>query len=140
MTPLYTTSAIVTGGREGTARSEDGNLDVALSTPRELGGAGGQGTNPEQMFAAGYAACFLSAMKLVASQDKIALPADVSVAAKVGIGANDSGIGYSLAVDLDVRLAGMDAAMAEALLEKTHQVCPYSNATRGNINVGISAS
>lgn len=136
---LYSTSATATGGREGSAKSEDGKLSVTLSTPKDLGGAGGEGTNPEQMFAAGYAACFLSALKLVASQDKIALPADPSVTAKVGIGPNEGGVGFSLEVDLSVELGDLDAATAEQLLEKTHQVCPYSNATRGNIRVGLSA-
>nr|WP_321526447.1 organic hydroperoxide resistance protein [uncultured Cohaesibacter sp.] len=135
---LYSTSATVTGGREGSARSDDGQLQVTLVTPKELGGAGGEGTNPEQMFAAGYAACFLSALKLVASQDKVKL-VDPAITAKVGIGPNDDGVGFSLKVDLVADLKDLDAATANALLEKAHQVCPYSNATRNNIEVTVSA-
>ena len=137
---LYSTSATATGGREGSAKSDDGKLSVNLASPKELGGAGGEGTNPEQMFAAGYAACFLSALKLVASQEKVDLPANPEVTAKVGIGPNEGGVGFSLEVDLSVNLGDLDKAKAESLLEKTHQVCPYSNATRNNIRVGLSAS
>lgn len=137
---LYSTSATATGGREGSAKSDDGKLSVNLASPKELGGAGGEGTNPEQMFAAGYAACFLSALKLVASQEKVDLPANPEVTAKVGIGPNEGGVGFSLEVDLSVNLGDLDKAQAESLLEKTHQVCPYSNATRNNIRVGLSAS
>ena len=137
---LYSTSATATGGREGSAKSDDGKLSVNLASPKELGGAGGEGTNPEQMFAAGYAACFLSALKLVASQEKVDLPANPEVTAKVGIGPNEGGVGFSLEVDLSVNLGDLDKAEAESLLEKTHQVCPYSNATRNNIRVGLSAS
>ena len=135
---LYSTSSTATGGREGSAKSEDGLLDVKLVTPKELGGAGGDGTNPEQLFAAGYAACFLSALKLVASQDKVALT-DPTITAKVGIGPNDNGVGFALKVDLIADLKDLDAATAQALLEKAHQVCPYSNATRNNIEVSVSA-
>ncbi|WP_319499369.1 organic hydroperoxide resistance protein [uncultured Cohaesibacter sp.] len=135
---LYTTSATVTGGREGSAKSDDGQLQVTLVTPKELGGAGGEGTNPEQMFAAGYAACFLSALKLVASQDKVKL-VDPTIVATVGIGPNDNGVGFALKVDLVADLKDLDAATANALLEKAHQVCPYSNATRNNIEVTVSA-
>ncbi|WP_119306753.1 organic hydroperoxide resistance protein [Cohaesibacter haloalkalitolerans] len=138
MKTLYTTSATATGGREGSARSEDGQLQVTLVTPKELGGAGGEGTNPEQMFAAGYAACFLSALKLVASQDKVKL-VDPTITATVGIGPNDKGVGFALQVDLVADLKDLDAATADALLEKAHQVCPYSNATRDNIEVTVSA-
>ena len=138
MKVLYSTSATVTGGREGSAKSEDGQLDVTLVTPQELGGAGGNGTNPEQMFAAGYAACFLSALKLVASQEKVALK-DPSITAKVGIGNNEKGEGFSLKVDLVADLKDVDQETATKLLEKAHQVCPYSNATRNNIEVSVSA-
>lgn len=138
MKVLYSTSATVTGGREGSAKSEDGQLDVTLVTPKELGGAGGNGTNPEQMFAAGYAACFLSALKLVASQEKVALK-DPSITAKVGIGNNEKGEGFSLKVDLVADLKDVDQETATKLLEKAHQVCPYSNATRNNIEVSVSA-
>ncbi|WP_320143185.1 organic hydroperoxide resistance protein [uncultured Cohaesibacter sp.] len=138
MKVLYSTSATVTGGREGSAKSEDGQLDVTLVTPKELGGAGGNGTNPEQMFAAGYAACFLSALKLVASQEKVALK-DPTITAKVGIGNNEKGEGFSLKVDLVADLKDVDQGTATKLLEKAHQVCPYSNATRNNIEVSVTA-
>lgn len=133
----YKAVATATGGREGRAVTNDNRLDVSLSTPKELGGAGGEGTNPEQLFAAGYSACFLSAMKFVAMHMKAALPADAAVAAEVGIGSNGNG-GFGLAVDLRVTLPGMETAAAEALVAKAHEVCPYSNATRGNIDVKIA--
>lgn len=134
---LYTTNATASGGRDGRAVSADSRLDVQLATPKELGGAGGTGTNPEQLFAAGYAACFLSALKLVAGKSKAALPADTTVTAEVGIGPNDRG-GFGLAVSLRVATPGMEAATAEALVAKAHEVCPYSNATRGNIDVKLA--
>nr|WP_319516071.1 organic hydroperoxide resistance protein [uncultured Cohaesibacter sp.] len=138
MKAIYSTSATASGGREGSAKSEDGQLDVTLVTPKELGGAGGDGTNPEQMFAAGYAACFLSALKLIASQEKVTLT-DPTITATVGIGNNDKGEGFSLKVDLVADLKGIDTETATGLLEKAHQVCPYSNATRNNIDVTVSA-
>jgi len=134
---LYTAKATATGGRDGRGTSSDNKLDVALSTPRELGGAGGDGTNPEQLFAAGYAACFLSALKLVSAQMKTPIPADSSIASEVGIGPNGVG-GFSLAVKLAVSTPGMDPAQAQAAVNKAHEVCPYSNATRGNIQVEIT--
>ena len=134
---LYTAHSTATGGRDGRAVSSDKHLDVKLSTPKELGGAGGEGTNPEQMFAAGYSACFLSAMKFVASHTKVVLPADASVSANIGIGPNDKG-GFGLAAELQIDLPGMEKAAAEALVAKAHEVCPYSNATRGNIDVKLS--
>jgi len=134
---LYTAHSTATGGRDGRAVSSDKHLDVKLSTPKELGGAGGDGTNPEQMFAAGYAACFLSAMKFVAAATKLALPADTTVTAEVGIGPNDKG-GFGLAAELKVSLPGLENAAAQALVAKAHEVCPYSNATRGNIDVKVS--
>lgn len=137
MQVLYTTQATATGGREGRAISSDNALDVKLSTPKALGGLGGDGTNPEQLFAAGYSACFLSAMKLVGGMMKAPVPAAASVCAEVGIGPNDKG-GYALAVTLKVSLPGMEKAIAEALVAKAHEVCPYSNATRGNIDVKLS--
>ncbi len=133
---LYTAHARATGGREGTARSPDGILDLKLSTPKELGGPGGAGTNPEQLFAAGYAACFIGAMKVVAGKDKVALPADTSIDSSVGIG--PSGNAFGIAVELKVHVPGMDRTQAEAIVEKAHQVCPYSNATRNNIDVKLS--
>lgn len=135
-TIAYRAEAHVTGGREGQAKSSDGALDVTLSTPKELGGAGGQGTNPEQLFAAGYAACFLGALKHVASQEKVTLPKDASIDAAVGIGAVE--IGFGIEVELKVSLPGLAREEAESLVEKAHTVCPYSNATRGNIDVTLS--
>jgi osmotically inducible protein OsmC len=133
---LYQAKATATGGREGSAKSSDGILDVKLTTPKELGGAGGNGTNPEQLFAAGYSACFLGAMKFVGGQEKIAVPADTSITGTVGIGTIPGGFGIEVA--LDISLPGLDRAVAQSLIEKAHQVCPYSNATRGNINVTLT--
>ncbi|WP_019561939.1 MULTISPECIES: organic hydroperoxide resistance protein [Caldimonas] len=132
---LYQARATSTGGRDGRSISSDGALDVRLSTPKELGGAGGPGTNPEQLFAAGYSACFIGAMKFVAAQRKIALPADTSITATVGIGPIAKGFGIE--VDLEVSIPGMNRAQAEALVQAAHQVCPYSNATRNNIDVRL---
>ncbi|MFI0472726.1 organic hydroperoxide resistance protein [Halomonas sp. HMF6819] len=132
----YRAEAHVSGGREGHAKSSDGALDVDLSTPKELGGAGGSGTNPEQLFAAGYAACFLGALKHVASQEKVKLPSDASIDALVGIGAVE--VGFAIEVELQVSLPGMDKPAAQSLVEKAHTVCPYSNATRGNIDVTLT--
>jgi lipoyl-dependent peroxiredoxin len=133
---LYTGRATSTGGREGKAVSSDGALDVTLSTPKELGGPGGPGTNPEQMFAAGYSACFIGAMKAVAGKQKISLPAELSIAAEVGIGPIPAGFGIQ--ATLNISLPGMDRAAAEQLVAAAHQVCPYSNATRGNIDVTLN--
>ncbi|MES2103128.1 MAG: organic hydroperoxide resistance protein [Pseudomonadota bacterium] len=137
MQVLYTASATATGGRDGRAVSSDNQLSVKLTTPKELGGAGGEGTNPEQMFAAGYSACFIGAMKFVAAATKVTLPAETSINGQVGIGPNDKG-GFGLTVALNVTIPGMDKAEAQALVDKAHQVCPYSNATRGNIDVKIT--
>ncbi|MBI3714869.1 MAG: organic hydroperoxide resistance protein [Betaproteobacteria bacterium] len=135
---LYTAHAKATGGRDGRAVVAESNLDLKLTTPKALGGAGGEGTNPEQLFAAGYSACFLGAMKFVAARDKIALPADVSIDGSVGIGAIPNGFGIE--VDLKISLPGMERATAEALVAKAHIVCPYSNATRGNIDVRLTVA
>jgi Ohr subfamily peroxiredoxin len=135
-TVLYRAHANATGGRDGRGITDDGRLDVRLATPRELGGAGGEGTNPEQLFAVGYSACFLGAMKFVAARDKLRIPADVSVQGSVGIGAIPNGFGIE--VDLNISLPGMDRAEAQTLIERAHIVCPYSNATRGNIDVTIT--
>ncbi|GAC25358.1 MAG: Ohr subfamily peroxiredoxin [Alteromonadaceae bacterium] len=132
----YTAKATATGGRAGSAKSDDGRLDVTLSTPKGLGGDDGQGTNPEQLFAAGYAACFIGALKAVAGQAKIVLPSDVYINSEVSIGAIENGFG--IAAKLAVSLGDMDKSQAQALVDKAHQVCPYSNATRGNIEVEIS--
>ena len=132
---LYQAQVKATGGRDGRAVSADGALDVRLSTPRELGGAGGQGTNPEQLFAAGYAACFLSAMKYGAARDTLAIPPEISVESTVGIGAVAQGFG--LEVELKIALPGLSEREAASLVNKAHEVCPYSNATRGNIAVRL---
>ncbi|NDK39085.1 organic hydroperoxide resistance protein [Pseudoxanthomonas gei] len=133
---LYQATATATGGRDGRAVSSDGALDAKLSTPRQLGGAGGEGTNPEQLFAAGYSACFLSALKHVAASQKIALPADASVEGTVGIGQVANGFGIEAA--LRISLPGLAREQAEALVASAHQVCPYSNATRNNIDVTLT--
>jgi osmotically inducible protein OsmC len=133
---LYTAEATSTGGRDGRSISSDKHVDVKLTTPKELGGAGGDGTNPEQLFAAGYSACFLGAMKFVAGSTKTTVPADTSVNAHVGIGPNDRG-GFGIAVTLNITLPGLDRAAAQTLVDKAHEVCPYSNATRGNVDVKI---
>ena len=136
---LYRTSAKATGGRDGHAATLDGALDVKLATPKELGGGGGAGNNPEQLFAAGYAACFIGAMKFVASQGGPKLPSDVAVTSTVGIGPRAAG-GFGLDVELDVSLPGVPRADAEALVAKAHKVCPYSNATRGNVEVRLKVA
>ena len=134
---LYKTTAKATGGRDGTASTLDGALNVKLSTPKELGG-GGDGNNPEQLFAAGYAACFIGAMKAVAAQGGgVKVTADVSVTSTVGIGPRSEG-GFGLDIDLAVSLPGVAKADAEALVQKAHHVCPYSNATRGNVDVRLT--
>lgn len=133
---LYRAHATATGGREGSATSSDGVLKVQLSTPKELGGAGGPGTNPEQLFAAGYSACFLGALKFVAAKEKVALPATTSVAGAVGIGAIPTGFGIE--VELQISVPGLPREQALDLIEKAHVVCPYSNATRNNIDVRLT--
>ncbi|GGG55631.1 putative organic hydroperoxide resistance protein/OsmC-like protein [Kocuria dechangensis] len=136
METVYTAEALATGaGRNGRARTTDGRVDLALAVPKEMGGSG-DGANPEQLFAAGYAACFHSAMQAVARQEKVKL-GDSSVGARVGIGGNGQG-GFALEVTLEVVVPGLDQDAAQDLVEKAHQVCPYSNATRGNIEVTLS--
>ena len=132
---LYTAHAKATGGRDGRAVSSDGILDVKLVKPRELGGSGSPGTNPEQLFAAGYAACFIGAMKFVAARDKVDLPGELPIDASVGIGAIPNGFGIE--ATLKISVPGWPRADAESLVQKAHVVCPYSNATRGNIDVSI---
>lgn len=136
--PLYTATVATSGGRDGRAVSSDGSLDVKLSTPRELGGQGGDATNPEQLFAAGYSACFIGALKFVAGQHKQTLPADIAVTANVGIGQIPGGFG--LEVELQISLPSLDRELAQSLIDAAHQVCPYSNATRGNIDVRLVLS
>lgn len=136
MDPLYTAQATATGGRDGSTRSSDGVLDLKLATPKEMGGPGGEGaTNPEQLFAAGYGSCFLSALQLVARSQKMSAK-DFSVTAEVGIGKDETSFG--LRVDLRGELPGVDADTAADLMRKAHGVCPYSKATRGNIEVGLA--
>jgi osmotically inducible protein OsmC len=132
---LYTAEATATGGRDGRAESSDGVLKVQLSTPRELGGAGGPGTNPEQLFAAGFSACFLGALKFVAGKEKVALPAESSITGRVGIGPIPTGFGIQ--VELRISVPGLPREQVESLVQKAHIVCPYSNATRGNIDVNL---
>lgn len=135
---MYSTTVTVKGGREGEAASADGLLKLKLSKPKELGGPGGTGTNPEQLFGAGYAACFLSALELVSGKKKIALSREASIVADVSLGMNGQALG--LAVTLNVRLPGMDKAQADELVALAHQTCPYSNATRNNIDVTLKVS
>ncbi len=136
MDALYTAEATAWGGREGRAASSDGQVDVQLVLPKELGGPGGDGTNPEQLFATGYAACFHSALKLVARGQKVDV-SESAVTVKVGIGANDSG-GFGLTAAIEAELPGVEPDVARGLLDAAHQVCPYSIATRGNIDVAFS--
>lgn len=133
---LYRAHAHVTGGRDGRATIPDSNLDLRLTTPKELGGGGGDGTNPEQLFAAGYSACFIGAMKFVGARDKIDVPKDLAVDGSVGIGQIPNGFGIE--VELKISLPGMDRAEAQQLIDKAHIVCPYSNATRNNIDVTLT--
>jgi osmotically inducible protein OsmC len=136
----YRTSATAHGGRDGESRTDDGALAVKLAVPKEMGGPGG-GNNPEQLFAAGYAACFLGAMKFVAGQNKDGpqVPQDAAVQSTVGIGPRSEG-GFGLDIELKITLPGVPHEQAEALVEKAHQVCPYSNATRGNVPVRLSVA
>jgi osmotically inducible protein OsmC len=133
----YRTTATARGGRDGTARTEDGTFEVKLATPKELGGAGGEGNNPEQLFAAGYAACFIGAMKVAAGALKLRVPPEVTATATVGIGPRSEG-GFGLDVELRVHLPGLERPDAERLVEAAHQICPYSNATRNNVDVRLS--
>ena len=137
MSALYTASATATGdGRGGHTRSSDGVLDLDLAVPKGMGGPGGHLTNPEQLFAAGYAACFHSAIKLVAGKQKITLT-DTAITVDVGIGPNGKG-GFGLTIAIEAELPGLDEATAQGLIEAAHQVCPYSNATRGNVEVNLT--
>ncbi len=140
-TALYTATATATGGRAGTAASDDGRLNVSLSTPRALGGDDGAGTNPEQLFAAGYSACFIGAMKAVAGRMGKKLPAEVSITAKVGIGPMTGKAGaFGISVAMTISVPGMDRAELQALVATAHEVCPYSNATRGNVDVTLTVA
>ena len=135
----YRTTATALGGRDGLAHINDETFTVKLATPRELGGAGGEGVNPEQLFAMGYAACFVGAMKAVAPSLQLRVPAEAQVEATVGIGPRSEG-GFGITADLTVTLPGLQRADAEKLVAAAHQVCPYSNATRGNVDVGLTVA
>lgn len=138
MAILYRTEATATGGRNGHAETADGALSVDLTTPRELGGPGGAGNNPEQLFAAGYSACFLGALKFVAGQHKVKLADDSTVTASFGIGPRDDGQGFGLDVALTIRLPGIDDDLARELIAQAHIVCPYSHATRNGLDVRLN--
>ena len=133
---LYTARARSTGGREGTSETSDGGVNVRLTVPKEFGGPGGAGTNPEQLFAMGYSACFISSMKYVAMLDKIKIPDDTSIDASVGIGRIPSGFGIE--VELKITVPGMEKAQVQTIVDKAHQVCAYSNATHGNIELKLT--
>jgi len=137
---LYSTQATATGGREGSAKTADGVLSVVLSTPKEMGGSGGPGTNPEQLFACGYSACFLGALKFVAGKAKIHIPADATVTGKVSFGARDDGEGFGIEVELTIHVPNMELAAVSQLVDQAHIVCPYSHATRGNIPVKLTVA
>lgn len=132
---IYRAEATATGGRNGRAKSSDGKFEAKLAVPPEMGG-NGDGVNPEQLFAAGYSSCFIGAMQFVAGKEKVTLPADTQITGKVGIGAVSQGFGIE--VELVISIPGMEKAAAKAIVEKAHQVCPYSNATRGNIEVKLT--
>jgi lipoyl-dependent peroxiredoxin len=135
---IYTAHAIATGGREGTAKTDDGKLSLKLDTPIEMGGKG-DGTNPEQMFAVGYSACFIGALKFAAKAQKVSLPADISISADVAFGTRPDGAkGFNIEVAMAITIPGMDRDKAESLVNEAHQVCPYSNATRGNVDVTLT--
>lgn len=134
---IYKTNATATGGRDGRARTEDGTVDVNLVVPKEMGGPGGEGANPEKLFAAGYSACFLGAMKAVSGKEGVKVPADATVTATIGFGPRSEG-GYGITADLAIDLPGVDRTDAERLVQAAHEVCPYSNATRNNVDVGLT--
>jgi Ohr subfamily peroxiredoxin len=136
---IYTTKATATGGRVGSAQTEDGAFKVTLDKPKEMGGKG-EGVNPEQLFACGYSACFLGALKHVAGQEKVSVPDDATVSATVGIGPREDGTGFGLDVALELHIPGMDKAQAEALMNKAHIVCPYSDFSRGNVTVRLAVA
>jgi Ohr subfamily peroxiredoxin len=138
---VYTAHAHTTGGRTGTSATDDGRLSVTLDTPKAMGGNDGPGTNPEQLFAAGYSACFLGALKAVGRGEKIKVPDETTIDASVSFGenANEGAKGFNIAVELKVTIPGFSKEDAEALMHKAHEVCPYSNATRGNVDVKLTA-
>ena len=140
MKVLYTAHGSATGGREGQAATDTGNVKLVLNTPKELGGGGGDGTNPEQLFAMGYSACFLGALKAVARKAEVKIPDDAKIAADVGIGPRDDGGGFGLEVTLTITVPGLEKSVVEDLVQKAHVVCPYSHATRGNIQVDLKVA
>ncbi len=136
---IYKTSATATGGRDGSAKSDDGSVDVKLVIPKEMGGPGGVGANPEKLFAAGYSACFLGAMKAVSAKEGVKVPADATVTAEIGFGPRAEG-GYGITANLTISLPGVEHDAAERLVKAAHEVCPYSNATRNNVDVGLTVA
>jgi len=140
MKTLYTAHGSATGGREGQAATDTGNVKLVLNTPKELGGGGGEGTNPEQLFAMGYSACFLGALKFVAGKEKVKIPEDARVSADIGIGPRDDGQGFGITAKLTISVPGLDKATVEDLVQKAHVVCPYSHATKGNIPVELQVA
>ncbi|MBE7732356.1 organic hydroperoxide resistance protein [Devosia faecipullorum] len=137
---VYTAHAHTTGGRTGTSKTDDGRLEVTLDTPKSMGGNDGPGTNPEQLFAVGYSACFLGALKAVARGEKVKIPDETSIDSAVSFGDNANGAGFNIAVELKVAIPGLDKAQAQDLVQKAHQICPYSNATRGNVDVTLTVA
>lgn len=133
----YTTRATATGGRDGAARTEDGSFEVKLAVPKEMGGSGGPGANPEMLFASGYAACFLGAMKAVAANGETKVPPEATVTATIGIGPRSEG-GFGITAALEINMPGVEREAAEDLVSRAHMVCPYSNATRGNVDVKLT--
>jgi lipoyl-dependent peroxiredoxin len=139
VTVIYKTNATATGGRDGSAKSDDGSVDVKLIVPKEMGGPGGVGANPEKLFAAGYSACFLGAMKAVSGKEGVSVPTDATVTATIGFGPRSEG-GYGITADLLINMPGVARDDALRLVNAAHAVCPYSNATRGNIDVGLNVA
>lgn len=140
MDVLYKAHATASGGgRDGRSRTDDGKVDVSLSVPKEMGGDGGAGTNPEQLFATGYAACYLGALRLVSGKAGTPVGPDTQVHSTVGFGPNTRGDGYNLDIALKITDHGLDKAVIDDLIARAHQVCPYSNATRGNVDVALTA-
>jgi Ohr subfamily peroxiredoxin len=140
MKPLYYAHGHATGGRTGEGATDDGRLSVQLSTPKELGGDGGPGTNPEQMFSIGYSACFLGAMKFVAGKEKLHLPTDTKVSAEIGIGPRDDGAGFGITAALTIAAPGVEKKVLEDLVQKAHIVCPYSNAIHKSVDVKLTVA
>lgn len=140
MAILYTAQASATGGRSGRAVSDNGVLDVTLTTPKELGGDGATGTNPEQLFAAGYSACFLGALKFVAGKEKVKIPEDATITTRVGIGPREDGTGFGIEVAISANLPGIERELAEKLVAAAHIVCPYSHAMRTSTEVPVSVA